>query len=775
MKRVFPVVAAMLAAVLATVASGQDQDILKPEQAFRYTVTAVDDALLVRWTIEPEHYLYQERMSFESRTAGVSLGPAVMPEGKLYTDEYFGEMHIYRGSAEIRLPIAARSPGIDSLALAIKSQGCADVGLCYPPQVWVTNVALPPAGNAPKSGRLSALLGSAAAAGGPKDEPLPVEQAFRFRTELADPFTLQVLWRIAPGYYLYRHTLGVETTSSSVQFGAPSLPPGVPKVDEEYGNTLVFFDEVAMTVPLTRSGPGAQSLPLTIRFQGCKEDSICYPPQAVAATIDLPAATAAGAASAGNRTAVPAEAAPATAPESEQDLLFALIRDGNLFAVMAMFAGLGLLLSFTPCCLPMYPILSGIIVGHSTTERAGHGRQGGSKKAFLLSVAFVLGMAVTYTILGAVFAAAGSQVQAVMQQPAVTIGVALLFVALALSMFGLFDLQIPASWQTKLNTISGEQRSGSFIGAGIMGIISAAVVTTCVTPPLVAALTVIAKTGDVARGAMALFALAIGMGIPLLAIGASAGRLMPKAGAWMVSVKAAFGLMMLGMAVWMLDRLWPGTLTLALWAVLLVIGGIFLGAFAPLDGSATMPRKLGKGFGIVAIIYGAALLVGALAGNDDALRPLKFASAPSVTGNNKSGNAHLQFTRIKTVDDLERAVASAAAEGRPVVLDFYADWCVSCKEMEKYTFPDPAVRSALTDAVVLQADVTKVDAEDQALMQRFGIIGPPTIMFFTADGMEQTSRRIVGFKPAAEFAAHLRSVFGDASGPATTAVATNQP
>ncbi len=772
MKRVFQVVVATLAAVLASVAMAQDQDILKPEQAFRYTVTAAADALLVRWTIEPEHYLYQERMSFESRTAGISLGQAVMPEGKLYTDEYFGEMHIYRGSAEIRLPIAGRSAGIDSLALAIKSQGCADVGLCYPPQVWVTNVVLPAGGGAPAPGRLGALLGSRG--GGPKDEPLPVEQAFNFRTELADPFTLQVLWRIAPGYYLYRHTLGVETKSQSVQLASPSLPPGLPKVDEEYGDTLVFYDEVTMTVPLTRSGPGAQSLPLTIRFQGCKEDSICYPPQTVAVTVELPAATAVGAAvgaaSAATSVGVAAEAAPTA--ESEQDLLFTLIRDGNLFAVMAMFAGLGLLLSFTPCCLPMYPILSGIIVGHSTTEREGHG---GSGKSFLLSVAFVLGMAVTYTILGAVFAAAGSQVQAVLQQPAVIIGVALLFAALALSMFGLFDLQIPASWQTKLNTISGQQRSGSFVGAGIMGIISAAVVTTCVTPPLVAALTVIAKTGDVARGAMALFALAIGMGIPLLALGASAGRLMPKAGPWMVSVKAAFGLMMLGMAVWMLDRLWPGTVTLALWAVLLVIGGIFLGAFAPLDGSATMSRKLGKGFGIVAILYGVALLVGALAGNDDALRPLKFASGPSVTGNDPAGDAHLQFTRIKTIDDLERAVASAAAEGRPVVLDFYADWCVSCKELEKYTFPDPVVRAALTDAVVLQADVTAVDAEDQALMQHFGIIGPPTIMFFTADGQEQTSRRIVGFKPAAEFAAHLRSVFGDPAGTATTAVATNQP
>ncbi|MDH5277289.1 MAG: protein-disulfide reductase DsbD N-terminal domain-containing protein, partial [Gammaproteobacteria bacterium] len=335
MRRVFQVVAAALGAFLATVAVGQDQDILKPEQAFRYTVTASADALLVRWTIEPEHYLYQERMSFESRTAGITLGPAVMPEGKLYTDEYFGEMHIYRGTVEIRLPIGARSAGVDSLALAVKSQGCADVGLCYPPQVWVTNVALPAAGNPPVSGRLSALLGAAASGGGPKDEPLPVEQAFRFRVEPEDPFTLNVSWQIAPGYYLYRHTLGAETTSTSVQLASPSLPPGLPKVDEEYGNTLVFYDEVAMTVPLTRSGPGAQSLPLTIRFQGCKEDSICYPPQAVATTVELPAATAAGAASA---------AAPAAAPESEQDRLFTLIRDGNLFAVMAMFAGLGLLL-----------------------------------------------------------------------------------------------------------------------------------------------------------------------------------------------------------------------------------------------------------------------------------------------------------------------------------------------------------------------------------------------------------------------------------------------
>jgi len=772
MKRFTRVLGALLilgALVPARAQLPPGQDILKPEQAFRYAVSATADALLVRWTIEPKHYLYQERMSFESRTPGLVLGAAEMPEGKLYRDEYFGDMHIYRNAAEIRLPIASRAPGTDSVTLAIKSQGCADAGLCYPPQVWVTNVSLPAAGGGGAGGRLSALLGAAATGtGGAKDEPLPVGEAFRFRTALPDPFTLEVTWTIAPGYYLYRHTLGATAEGDFARLGPPVLPPGEPKVDEEYGETVVYYDEVTMTVPLTRSTPAAGELPVTIRFQGCKEDSICYPPQAVVATIELPEATGEVAPEGAPTVGDVGAPSGATSPESEQDRLFTLIRDGNILAVMAMFAGLGLLLSFTPCCLPMYPILSGIIVGQGSRD----GAPLGSTRAFLLSLAFVVGMATTYTVLGAVFAAAGSQVQAVMQQPAVTIGVALLFVALALSMFGLFDLQIPASWQTKLNAISGEQKSGSFVGAAIMGFISAAVVTTCVTPPLVAALTVIAKTGDVGRGALALFALGIGMGIPLLAIGASAGRLIPKAGAWMVSVKAAFGLIMLAMAVWMLDRLWPGTLTLALWAVLLVIGGVFLGAFLPVDGSAPLGRKLGKGFGIVAILYGAALLIGALAGSEDALRPLAFVNARATTGSAADADAHQSFTRIKTVADLETAIAGARAEGRPVLLDFYADWCVSCKEMEKYTFPDPAVQAALAGAVVLQADVTAVDEDDQTLMRRFGIIGPPTIMFFTADGLEQTSRRVVGFKPAAEFAAHVAAVFG--AGPATTAVATLQ-
>ena len=435
---------------------------------------------------------------------------------------------------------------------------------------------------------------------------------------------------------------------------------------------------------------------------------------------------------------------------------------------MAMFAGLGLLLSFTPCCLPMYPILSGIIVGQSGPgdQDAADQRRNSTARSFLLSVAFVLGMAVTYTALGAVFAAAGAQVQAIMQKPAVTIGVALLFVALALSMFGLFDLQIPSSWQTRLNAMSGRQQSGRLLGAGVMGMISAAVVTTCVTPPLVAALTVIARTGDVTRGALALFALAIGMGIPLLAIGASAGHLMPKTGAWMASVKAVFGLMMLGMAVWMMDRLWPDTITLALWGVLLVTASNLLGTFTPLDEKATLARKLGKSLGIVVLLYGAALLIGAFGGGKDALRPLQFlSSAATGSADGRDNEADSSpFTRIKTGAELDAQLARAVAAGQPVMLDFYADWCVSCKELEKYTFPDPAVRKELTRAITLQADVTAMDADDQALMQRFGIMGPPTIVFFNAAGTEQPAMRVVGFMKAEAFAAHLHKAFAAPAG-----------
>ncbi len=586
------------------VAAPSFDDILKPEEAFRYTVEATTTEIIVRWTIEPEHYMYKKRMGYRSLTEGVELGEAQLPTGKTYEDEFFGPMEIYRNSAVITIPILSRAPGIEDVELEIRSQGCADIGLCYPPQKWIA----------------LAIFGQSV--GG--IEPAPAASS-RIRSD----------------------SLG--------SGGASDAPPMI----------------------------------------------------------------------------------------SEQDRLSRLILSGNFTLVLATFLGLGLLLAFTPCVLPMVPILSGII--------AGQGKEITTGRAFALSLTYVLGMALTYTIAGAAVAAAGGQIQAALQKPWIIISVAGLFTVMAMSMFGAFELQMPAAIQNRLTGVGNRQRAGTFFGTAIMGALSALVVSTCVAPPLVATLTVIAQAGDIARGAAALFAMSIGMGIPLLVIGTSAGRLLPKAGAWMNQVKGVFGFMMLGLAIWMLERILPASVTVALWGLLVFVAATFLGAFTTLTPEATTGRKLAKSFGLIGALYGAVLLFGALGGAKDPLRPLQFSS---LSGGVEQ-HLELQFQRVKTIADLERAVAEATAVGRPVMLDFYADWCVSCKEMERYTFADQRVHDALNGVLLLQADVTANDAADQALLERFGIFGPPTIVFFNGNGEERPQFSVIGFMPAADFAAHV--------------------
>ena len=422
---------------------------------------------------------------------------------------------------------------------------------------------------------------------------------------------------------------------------------------------------------------------------------------------------------------------------SEQSRLAALIGSGNLFAVMTVFVGLGLLLAFTPCVLPMVPILSGII--------AGQGKDITTLRAFLLSLTYVLGMAVTYTLAGALFAAAGQQVQALLQQPWIIIAVTLLFVALAFAMFGAFTLQLPASLQTRINSFSNQQRAGTFIGTAIMGALSALVVTTCVAPPLVATLTVIAETGDVLRGGSALFALSMGMGLPLLVIGTSAGRLLPKAGAWMDAVKEVFGFMMLGMAIWMLERLLDGSITMLLWGALsaAAAGRLWLLSNRFDNRSLVIGRLLAGLFAVAGVII-------FLAASQGGTNPLQ--SFAALSGTQKQT---LAFIRIKSSADLDAELAKAEAAGQSAMLDFYADWCVSCKEMEHYTFTDPKVQAALANTRLLQADVTANDATDQALLQRMGIFGPPTIVFFNKKGQEINDQRVIGFQSADVFLNHL--------------------
>ena len=400
--------------------------------------------------------------------------------------------------------------------------------------------------------------------------------------------------------------------------------------------------------------------------------------------------------------------------------------------MVATFFGLGLLLAFTPCMLPMVPILSGLI--------AGQGSKITTARAFSLSLTYVLGMALTYTIAGAAFAAAGRQVQAVFQQPWIIVVFAALFIALAMSMFGFYTLQMPSAIQSRLTARSNHQRAGTFGGVAAMGALSALIVTACVAPALVGALLVISQGGDIVRGAVALFAMSLGMGTPLLIIGTSAGKLLPRAGAWMDTVKQLFGALMLGVAAWMLSRLVSDRVALLLYSAPLIAAFVILWRLQTL-GTA---RLVGRAAALAAGVYAVLLGVGAARGATDPLRPLARAPAGAAD--------ELAFVRVTNLADLDRAVSAAAASGRAVMLDFYADWCTSCKEMEHYTFTNPQVRNALTHMTLLRADVTANNTDDQALLKRFGIFGPPTIAFYGNDGHERSAYRVVGYMQAGAFA-----------------------
>jgi thiol:disulfide interchange protein DsbD len=369
-------------------------------------------------------------------------------------------------------------------------------------------------------------------------------------------------------------------------------------------------------------------------------------------------------------------------------------------------------------------------------------------------------MAATYTAAGALAALAGNQVQALFQKPWLITSFSALFVVLALGMFGLFELQMPTAVQTRLANLANRQKGGTFVGTAIIGALTSLIVTTCVAPPLIGALTFISQTGDVARGSSALFAMSIGMGTPLLVVGASAGQVLPRVGPWMNTVKAAFGVMMLGMAIWMMQRVLPGSVTLVLWSLLVFLTGVFLGAFEALPANPSPLRRLAKGVGVLACLYGALMLIGATLGGEDPLRPIPQAAvARAGTGGAvAAAKPALEFRPIQTVAALDQALAEAREAHKPVMLDFTAAWCTSCAEMEHKTFPNEGVIGALKPFMLLRADVTAANKDDQALLQRFHSFGPPTIAFFDAAGTERENFKLVGFVPPADFAKHVTSL-----------------
>jgi thiol:disulfide interchange protein DsbD len=736
---------------LAGVAHAKD-DFLSPDKAYRYTTRVEGDRLIVSWDIEKGYYLYKKKMGVVASSADAQLGEPLWPRGEDHTDEYFGTQEVYRGKVEVPVPIVIKGARPQVLGVELRLQGCADAGLCYPPQKWQTEVRLPAAAAAGQNGKaggaLSALLGKKSAPAG-QSEFLPPDQAFRFGAGLPQADSVPLTWVIADGYYLYKNRITIESATPNVQIGKPALPQGKPKHDEYFGDTEVYYEVLEATLPVARAASTKpQPLQLKVTYQGCAEGGLCYNPITKEVAVELPPTAAA--------TALPADAsaassASAPAVVSEQDSLAAIVRHGNIAVLIGIFFLGGLVLSLTPCVLPMIPILSGIIVGQGDRLTPWRG--------FSLALTYVQGMALTYAAAGAIFAALFKTApQATFQQPWILITFALLFVLLALAMFGAYNLQLPSGLQTRLSNLSNDQKAGTFVGTFIMGALSALIVTACVAPAIVGALSVIAQSGSVPRGALGLYAAGIGMGAPLLVVGASAGALLPKVGPWMETVKSLFGVMFLGVAIYVLHPILPDAPKLLLWSVLAIISGFWIFSLQRRDGSPA-PAAI-RGFGLLAMIYGILLLIGAVSGGTDPVAPL--ANARQMRGANGAAAAPeqaLAFQRIKTVADLDAAVASATAAGRPVMLDFYADWCASCKEMEKLTFTDAQVQAALANAVLLQADVTANDEHDKALLNRFEIFGPPTIAFFGRDGVERKNFRLVGFAPAPRFAEHVKAAF----------------
>ncbi len=578
-----------------------------------------------------------------------------------------------------------------------------------------------------------------------QDELLPADQAFRFSAEVENGNTVRVDWQIADGYYLYREKFRFSLSDApGIQLGRIDIPHGKPKEDEAFGAVEVFYHQVGFDLPLIRSNTQPLRIALEAHFQGCAERGVCYPPMKKRVVLELPAAQA----SSGIPDADASQSTDSAAMQSEQDRIAAELGSRSLWLTMLSFLGFGILLAFTPCCFPMIPILSGLIVGHGHRITTG--------RAFVLSLSYVLGLAATYTVFGLLAGLFGSNLQAVFQEPWVIIAFSVVFVLLSLSMFGLYELQMPAALQYRFSSLTNRQHGGTVIGAAVMGLLSALIVGPCVAAPLTGALIYIGQTGDAVLGGLALFAMGFGTGIPLLVVGTSAGKLLPKAGPWMSATKAVFGVMMLAVAIWMLERILPPAVTMTLWAVLCIISAIYLGAADALPHDASGWRRLWKGVGMVMLTYGVLLLIGVASGSGDVLQPLYMIAGPAADSPRNS--ERVTFQPIRSVGELDRQLEKASQTNKWVMLDFYADWCISCKEMEYYTFSDPNVRTVLTDMILLQADVTENSAADQALLKRFNLIGPPATLFFGPDELERQSFRLVGFVDAESFLGHLQQV-----------------
>ncbi|MBA2778733.1 protein-disulfide reductase DsbD [Billgrantia kenyensis] len=583
---------------------------------------------------------------------------------------------------------------------------------------------------------------------------LPVMEAFQ-PSAWHDGETLYIGFENAEGYYLYRHQLGVESRDDSFEVGEPTIPPGEFRNDEFFGDVYVFYDRVVFEAPLEGAADGP--LDITVRFQGCADAGLCYPPERVelqAPASAMPAAFAGWRDGGGGEGGSAAGSAP-PALQSQDGRFSALIGEASLPMVLGLFFLAGLGLTFTPCVLPMVPILSSIIVGQNPTR----------PRAFALSASYVGGMSLTYAAAGVLMGlfGAGLNLQAHLQSAPVLIVFATLFALFALAMFGTFDLRLPPRLATRVDGWQARaQRSGP-LGLAGAGSLSVLVVSPCVSAPLAGALVFISSTGDAAMGGAALLALGLGMGIPLLLVGTFGATALPRSGAWMNGVKIAFGILLLGVAVWLVERLLPASVSLLLWAALAVGSALALGALS-VNLAQGWPR-VRQAAGLLLLAWGIALVFGAAMGGSDPLRPLATHPTSSPSQEN------IEITTVEDLDALRSALRNSSGQEQPAFVHFTADWCISCKQMERQVYPDPQVAEQLSQFARIYVDVTRTDAATRELLDHFGLFGPPSLLFFSGEE-EVREARIQGEVRAGELASHLQGLLDWLEGQASTPEAT---
>jgi thiol:disulfide interchange protein DsbD len=793
----------------STLVLAQNDELLPPEKAFSLVAWMEGDRLVAEYEIAPGYYMYRERFDFQIESGNAQFDTAILRDGKIKNDEFFGDMEVYRGNLRIVLPILSTS--LEALNLVVKAtgQGCADIGVCYPPLMQILNLntrssdrILPTAyvvnssdtsiedsqGIAALQALLSDISSNSSQSNVSEVTPTSADsKALQLLQSLGDDIGLsdgdeiphpdaafvlsadidrnniiQSKIQLYPTTYLYRDKFSFEIINGNGHaLGAVAMPDGELKQDEFFGRMEVYHKQVKVSLPIISQIGASDQYTLAYRYQGCVEDRICYPPISKYLQVNThtgsiqisnqPTAIKAVITSAG--IAAP-ESESMTLPQSEQGRYAQILQDKGILLIILLFFLGGIGLTFTPCVFPMIPILSSII--------AGQGESISTRKAFVLSLVYVLAMAVTYAIVGAIVGYYGAKynIQIWFQDPVILSVFATIFVLLALSMFGFYDIQMPNAVQSRLTSLSNSQQGGTLIGVGLMGIFSAIIVGPCITAPLVGALIFISQTQDWQLGGLALFALGLGMGVPLLLIGTSVGKLLPHAGLWMDRVKTVFGVVLLAVAIWLLERFLPTDITMLLIAILVITSAIYMGALESLPEKASGWQKFNKGLAIIILIYGSAYLIGAAAGSKDLVQPLK--GIVNIVSNKTAANGQdnrVVFRQVKGKEGLQQALANSVRQNIPSMLDFYADWCISCKVMEKYAFTHAGVINALNGVGTFQTDVTDNDSIDTELMNSLDIYGPPAILFFDARGDEIRHRRVVGEMSGEEFAAHLIATF----------------